>query len=308
MWKSKFYDECSTEPARPRHRRAPDTLVDFHTGEGNTHAWGRLETWHDATWDKKNGCPYPNEVIVASTREWRVDHITCRSKAVTLRGLPPTTVKSEAFELMKSIGDVKLADAAAAVAANVKVQPLESTAYLIYEQKAFRYYCEFAAVCFAMAMGPRTPALKAEWQRLMVLACGNITCAKTALVHPVCPREGRSITAKFVGRNHTMKACALCGDICHRPARRSAGRRGAGPGLRLEAAEAGAQGRGARRRRHGHAAAGAGRHRPARRLRRRDDGRGAGAGADRDRLGRGAVAHRCRRRRRPVDLCALHLR
>ena len=88
-----------------------------------------------------------------------MDHITCRSKAVTLRGLPPKTVKSDGFELMKSIGDVKLADAAAAVAANVKVQPLESTAYLIYEQKAFRYYCEFAAVCVAMAMGPRTPAL-----------------------------------------------------------------------------------------------------------------------------------------------------
>ena len=64
----------------------------------------------------------------------------------------------------------------------------------------------------------------------------------------------------------------------------------------LEAAQAGAQGRGHRR--------------PARRLRRRDDcctGAGA-AGADRDRLGRGAVAHRGRRRRRPVDVCALHVR
>ena len=52
---------------------------------------------------------------------------------------------------MKSIGEVKIADAAAAIAANVKIQPLESTAYLIYEQKAFRYYCEFAAVCVALA-------------------------------------------------------------------------------------------------------------------------------------------------------------
>ena len=88
-------------------------------------------------------------------------------------------MRSDAFELMKSIGDVKLADAAAAIEANIKVQPLESTAYLIYEHKAFRYYCEFAAVS------------RSRWRhagaqgdgRLMVLACGNITCAKTALVH-----------------------------------------------------------------------------------------------------------------------------
>ena len=240
-------------------------------GQGNTHAWGRLETWHDATWDKKNGCPYPNEVIVANTREWRVDHITCRSKAVTLRGLPPKTVKSEAFELMKSIGDVKIADAAAAIAANVKVQPLESTAYLIYEQKAFRYYCEFAAVCVAMAMGPRTPALKATWQRLMVLACGNITCAKTALVHPVCPREGRTITSVFVDRSYTMKTCALCGDICQTA-------KVAADMLSTV-------------------------------INRGDFVAGAGAaGADRGRLGRGAVAHRGRRRRRALDLPQMHVR
>ena len=34
---------------------------------------GRRPKWHDATWDKKNGCPYPNATIVANTREWRVD-------------------------------------------------------------------------------------------------------------------------------------------------------------------------------------------------------------------------------------------
>jgi hypothetical protein len=39
--------------------------------------------------------------------------------AVTLRGLPPKIVRSDGFELMKSIGDVKIADAAAALAANV---------------------------------------------------------------------------------------------------------------------------------------------------------------------------------------------
>ena len=40
VWKSNFYGAFvaipvprrSTEPGRPRHRRAPDTLVDFHTG------------------------------------------------------------------------------------------------------------------------------------------------------------------------------------------------------------------------------------------------------------------------------------
>ena len=62
------------------HRResAPDTLVDFHTGEGNTHAWGRLETWKEATWDPKHGRPYPNAQIVANTREWRVDPVDGR--------------------------------------------------------------------------------------------------------------------------------------------------------------------------------------------------------------------------------------
>ncbi|KAH8067552.1 ATP binding protein [Aureococcus anophagefferens] len=129
---------------------------------------------------------------------------------------------SDAVALIRAIEDAGIADAGALdaealIAANDDAQPSECKVYLLFEQIAYRFYGEFCAAMTAYKVGPRTAKLKARCHKLMVLACTFITMAKTALIHPVLPSEGRAITTQFVPKrkNFSCKKCSLgLGNCC----------------------------------------------------------------------------------------------